>query len=98
MAMDKTSISLAAVGSAVLTAVVVLIATNLVNSTGDSITAGQDAATVDLIKQVLKDETSVAVNGETLTTSEALSLILSNQATMNTEISVVTAQLEILTE
>ena len=96
--MDKKHLSVGALGGAVVTAVVVLIATNFVNNAGDTLNAGEDAKITSLVKEVLIEETSVAVNGKTLTTSEALSLILSNQSTIKTELAVVSAQIDILTE
>lgn len=95
--MDK-KLSVGAVIGSVVTAVAVLLVTTLIKDTGEDIDAGKKAETVLLIKEVMREENSVPVNGSTLTTSEALSLILGNQAAMQTELAVVSKQLEILTE
>ena len=79
--MDK-KLTLVGIGSVVATAIVVLLAERLTNSTVDTISAGQVAAQKTLIAEVLTEIQQVDIDGETYTYGQALNKIATTQAVM----------------
>ncbi len=79
--MDK-KVTLVGVGSAVVMAIVLLLAERFTDSTVDTITAGQRADDRALIKEVLEETQMVDIEGQTYTYGQALNKIATTQAVM----------------
>lgn len=84
--------------TAIVTAVLVLIATRFVGGGLDTVEAGMDAATIAQIETVLDEKMVTTINGETKTYGEALSLISTEQAVMKNQLDTATRALEALTD
>ena len=76
--MDK-KLSVGGIIGAVVTAIAILLSQKFVNSAEDTIAKGRNADLVSDIEAVLVARDKVVINGETLTSAEALSKIATEQ-------------------